>query len=275
MVQVFGTMPLDKTTIFRYSDIHVEVKAGLLKVKTAFKLIFIFLGLLAGTTQNPSWAASVDTSKEMADFQIFRVPSPASELKMLDINGRLIALSDLKGQVVLLNFWRKNCPYCEREKIYLRKVVKSVNSPYLKVICVNFWDSPSSIRNYLGQNRSDLLFAARPDGEKSPIKNEVRGKIMGYHVVNGAGEAIYEIKGFPSTYIIDKQGKVVASHLGMAKWNASAVQKFITALVNDSSHFGNIDYELPQWIDSLLSRSVRLDAGEVVSVDRVGVAKDH
>ncbi len=115
----------------------------------------------------------------------------------------------------------------------------------------------------------------RPDSEQSVIRNEIRGKTMGYYVVNGAGEAIYEIKGFPSTYIIDKQGKVVASHLGMAKWNAIPVQQFITALVNDSSHFGNIDYELPQWIDSLLSRSVRLDTGEAVSRNRVGVAKDH
>ena len=273
-MKMAGTMPLDKTTIFRYSDIHVEVKAGYLQLKTAFKLIFIFLGLLA-TIQNPTWAAPSDSSKAMADFQIFRSPAPASELKMLDMNGRLVTLSDLKGRVVLLNFWRKNCPYCEREKIYLRKVVKLVNSPYLRVVCANFWDSPSSIRNYLGQNQDDLLFAARPDNEQSVIKNEIRGQIMGYYVVNGAGEAIYEIKGFPSTYIIDKQGKVVASHLGMAKWNAIPVQQFITALVNDSSHFGNIDYELPQWIDLLLSRSVRLDAGEAVSGNRVGVAKDH
>ncbi len=160
-MQVAGTMPLDKTIIFRYSDIHVEMKGGLLQLKTASKLVFIFLGLLANTIQPPSWAASLDPSKAMADFQIFRLPAPASELKMLDMNGRLITLSDLKGRVVLLNFWRKNCPYCEREKIYLRKVVKLVNSPYLKVVCANFWDSPSSIRNYLGQNQDDLLFAAQ------------------------------------------------------------------------------------------------------------------
>jgi peroxiredoxin len=250
------------------------VKGGLSKLKTAFKLLFS-LGLFANATLLPTWAASSAPSNAMADFQIFRLPAPANELKMLDLNGRSINLSDMKGRVVLLNFWRKDCPYCEREKVYLRKVIESVNSPYLKVVCANFWDSPSAIRNYLGRNRRDLLFAGRPDNGQSVIKNEVRGRIMGYYVVNGAGEAIYEIKGFPSTYIIDKQGKLVASHLGMAKWNAFPVQRFITALVNDSSGFGDSDYELPQWIDLLLSRSVRLDAGEGVSRNRAEVARDR
>ncbi len=269
-------MPLDKTIIFRYSYIYVAVKGGVAQLRTACKLTFaILMVLLVNTIHPPSWAAPLDSSKAMADFQFFTLPTPAGELKLLDLNGRSISLSDLKGRVVLLNFWRKNCPYCEREKIYLRKMVKLVNSPNLKVVCANLWDSRSSIRNLVGQDQSDLLFAARPDDDQSVIKNEISGKIMGYYVVNGSGEAIYEIKGFPSTYIIDKEGKVVASHVGMAKWSSSPVQRFITVLVNHSSNLGNSDYELPHWIDSLLSRSVRLDAGEVISGDRAGVIKDH
>lgn len=46
---------------------------------------------------------------------------------------------------------------------------------------------------------------------------------MGYYVINESNEAIFEIKGFPSTYVLDKQGKIVAGHTGMVNWNAPTV----------------------------------------------------
>ena len=198
-------------------------------------------------------------------FQIFPNPPSASDFRMGSLDGGVFRLSDLKGSVVLLNFWRKDCRFCAQEKRHLKSMVKQVNRPDLKVLCVNFWDSPAWVR-LQGEPGSGLVYATKPDESQSVLENTVRGRLMGYFVLNDAREAVYEIKGFPSTYVIDKAGRVVASHLGLVDWSTPSVKQWIAGLVGPGEQrrpAGPQEYQLPGWLDGILSRPVDKDYGAV------------
>ncbi|MGO9569038.1 MAG: TlpA family protein disulfide reductase [Desulfomonilaceae bacterium] len=200
-------------------------------------------------------------------FQFFKNPPNANDLKMGTLDGSVLRLSGLKGKVVVLNFWRKDCQYCGMEKGLLKNMLQSMKTDDLKVVCANFWDQPSWVASYGKSNGGDLIIASRPEGSQAVVENVVRGRLMGYYIVNEQKEAIYEIKGFPSSYVINKEGQVVAAHMGLAPWNTPSVRKWLSDLVgmgragtrNDS------EYELPDWLDRLLTnplgRSLRFDRG--------------
>lgn len=188
-------------------------------------------------------------------FQVFRDPPAAGDLKLAGLDGAQFRLSDLKGRVVVLNFWRKDCRFCAQEKRLLKDMLKQVNRPDLKVVCVNLWDSPAWVRGNGEKGGRDLVYATRPDDRPAFLENTVRGRLMGYYVLNEAREAVYEVKGFPSTYVINKEGKVVATHLGMADWTKQSVQQWIAGLIGPTGAVvptGEGNYELPAWLDGLL-----------------------
>ena len=189
-----------------------------------------------------------------ADFQVFKNPPAANNFQMGTLDGKVVNLSDFKGKVVLLNFWRKDCPYCDMEKNHLSAMLKSFNSPDIRVLCANLWDDPSWIKSHATRNAGSFTIVTRADNRKPVVENVVNGRTMGYYVLNGSNEAIYEVKGFPSTYVIDKQGRVVATHMGLAKWSVAPVMQWLAGLLAEPSGASvEPDSDLPAWLHRLLS----------------------
>ncbi|MGB9615796.1 MAG: TlpA family protein disulfide reductase, partial [Desulfomonilaceae bacterium] len=93
--------------------------------------------------------------------------------------------------------------------------------------------SPAWVKSYARSVGQDIVVAAKPPGMQSVIENVLKGRFMGYFILNDAHEAVYEVKGFPSTYVIDRQGFVAASHLGMAQWASRPVENWIRTLLTD------------------------------------------
>jgi len=126
----------------------------------------------------------------------------------------------------------------------------------LKVLCVNLWDNPAWIRRYAEKEAGDFLFTTRRGESASFVANVVKGRTMGYYVVNAAREAVYEIKGFPTTYVIDKDGRVVATHMGLVRWDNPSVIRWLNGLVDSESESEPVlenEYSLPAGLDHLLT----------------------
>jgi len=208
----------------------------------------------------PAWAMAPG-GLEKSDFQFFTNPPPANDLKMGTSEGGILNLSDLKGRVVLLNFWRKDCQYCDLEKGQLKSMLQHVNPADVTVLCVNLWDSPAWVRQYAKKNGHNLNVLSKVEGRQAIVENVVGGRPLGYYVVNDNREAVYEVRGFPSTYVINKEGRVLASHLGLARWNSPPIRNWILELAragtagprNESKTNGEV--ELPAWMDRLLSNA--------------------
>lgn len=209
---------------------------------------------------------------KLADFQIFKNPPIANNLQMGTIDGRVVNLADYKGKVVLLNFWRSNCPYCDMEKRHLSAMMRSFGNSDLAVLCANMWDDPTWVKSYATRSSAPFTFVTRPGNRKSVVENVVNGRTMGYYLVNAANEAIYEVKGFPSTYVIDKQGRVVATHMGLAQWSGPTVMRWLAGLLSESSGTAaEPGSDLPLWLDRLLGGGL----GEKVSERIASFALRH
>ena len=142
---------------------------------------------------NPAPAKAQDRpTPEQATLVKDGQKAPNFEVQMFD--GSTIKLSDLKGKVVLLNFWATWCPPCRAE---LARVEKDI------------------IEKFKGQ---DFVFIPVSRGEKKETVAAFREK-MGYTFPMGLdtdsrvyGE--YAKTYIPRNFLIDKEGKVVKASVG-------------------------------------------------------------
>ncbi|MDB5090102.1 MAG: Peroxiredoxin, partial [Mucilaginibacter sp.] len=103
-----------------------------------------------------------------------------------DIEGYKIRPKDLEGKVVVLNFWFIKCPPCQDE------------IPELNKIALSYANNPN------------IVFIAVALDEKDDLKKFLKDNPFAYHIVDDGREiaSSYEIKTYPTSIILDKEGKV-------------------------------------------------------------------
>jgi len=119
--------------------------------------------------------------------------APAPEFQFINSGGQTLLLSDLKGKVILLNFWSVDCPYCVKEMPLLEQVYKDWQNQGLIVLAINTGETESKVDKFL--SRRGLTFNAILD--------------PGVYV-----STVYEARYLPTTYIIDKTGNIVSGKIG-------------------------------------------------------------
>lgn len=119
--------------------------------------------------------------------------APDFELAALD--GRRIKLSDLKGQPVLVNFWATWCPPCKAEMPLIIDAYRAHQAGGLRVLAIDTTanDNVQDVKNFVAQHQ--MPFDVLLDVDDS---------------VGGGWNTL----GLPSSYFIDKTGKVVSVRVG-------------------------------------------------------------
>jgi cytochrome c biogenesis protein CcmG/thiol:disulfide interchange protein DsbE len=124
-----------------------------------------------------------------------KIGDPAPELILKDLEGNTVKLSDLKGKVVLVDFWATWCQPC------------TIMIPWF----VEF-------QKRYGPQGFAVLGVAMDDEGLSAVKPYVAKSAMNYTVVIGneeAAEAWGGIFGLPTSFVIDRQGRIQAKHIGL------------------------------------------------------------
>jgi peroxiredoxin len=120
---------------------------------------------------------------------------PAANFTLLDSSGAKVTLANLKGKVVLLNFWATWCGPCQIEIPWFVEFNKTYKARGLAVVGVSMDE----------------------DGWKS-VKPYLAAKKIDYPIVVGTedtAKAYGGIDSLPSTFIIDRDGKIAFSHSGL------------------------------------------------------------
>jgi len=121
--------------------------------------------------------------------------SAAPDVTFTTIDGKKIAMADLKGKVVLVNFWATDCPGCVKEMPALVNTYKQYSKKGFEIIAVAMpYDPPAQVLNYTKQKA--LPFPVMHDG-----LSEVTEKFGGINLT-------------PTTYIFDKQGHLLRRTIG-------------------------------------------------------------
>ena len=112
----------------------------------------------------------------------------APDVTFTTLTGKTIQMADLKGKVVLVNFWSTDCLSCVREMPDLVKTYNRYKDKGLEVIAVAmYYDPPAQVLNYATQKA--LPFAVMHDGF-----DEIEKKFHG-------------VSATPTTFIFDKTGQ--------------------------------------------------------------------
>lgn len=121
-----------------------------------------------------------------ARAEIENTPAPEFHLPSLE-DGRPIALSSFRGNVVVLNFWASWCAPCRREAPGLRSVSQRYRDRGVRFLGVNYRDDEAAARAFV-----------REFGLPYPSVSDSSGSLA-YD---------YELIGFPTTFIIDAGGTI-------------------------------------------------------------------
>lgn len=134
----------------------------------------------------------------------------APAMRVQSIDGKVIDLQQQKGKVVFINFWATWCPPCLAE-------LPSINSFYQKE-----------------KNNPDIVFITVDIDNNLPKSTQFMSKkgyaLPVYGMSPGSpGEKLYD-DGIPATYVVDKKGNIVFSHLNRANYDNDQFGQFIAGL---------------------------------------------
>jgi thiol-disulfide isomerase/thioredoxin len=159
-----------------------------------------------------------------------QVGMPAPDIRMKDPGGKEYALSELKGQVVLLDFWASWCGPCRRENPNVVKVYDKYKKDGFTIFSVSL--DGLDPRRSAGMTPDQI--AEANEGQKQRWVDAIAQDQLSwpYHVSeltkwnSTAGQA-YGVTGIPKTFMIDREGKISAVGLRGAAAIESALQQVL------------------------------------------------
>ncbi|HEY4979335.1 MAG TPA: redoxin domain-containing protein [Candidatus Acidoferrum sp.] len=175
-------------------------------------LIVITIAALIGLTLYADRATRLSSNVNVAAHPVAATAgAPAPEIKLKDLNDRDVALADYKGKVVLVNFWATWCDPCRVEIPWLIDMQAKYGAKGFTVIGVAMDDEGKSVvAPFVAKERFDV------DGQQLP---------MSYPILIGnddASDKFGGILGFPTSFIISRDGKQVVRFQGLKSYEEIA-----------------------------------------------------
>jgi len=165
--------------------------------------LFIISGFLAGTLAGLVLLDIIgvldirslfpgSTSESQEGAASYEIGSPAPDFVLEDLSGNPVKLSELKGRLVVLNFWATWCTPCRTEMPEFQEIYQQ-NEQDLVVLGINLEQSPGEIQEFISQLKVTYPILLDTDGLVSRL---------------------YKVIQLPNTYFIDRQGILRVRHIG-------------------------------------------------------------
>jgi cytochrome c biogenesis protein CcmG, thiol:disulfide interchange protein DsbE len=139
---------------------------------------------------------------------VAEVGKPAPDFALIDRTGQVWTLSELRGQVVFVNFWATWCPPCREEMPSMQKLQALLPADRFKMLAILHKDDPKLAD----------IFAKRL-GLTMPILHDQDTRVG----------IQYGLTGVPETFIVDKQGVIRQKFIGPAQWDSP---QFVQMMMN-------------------------------------------
>jgi peroxiredoxin len=135
----------------------------------------------------------------------------AANFTLKNLNGEAVSLASLRGKIVFLNIWATWCAPCREEMPSIQSLYSTfkANKDFV-VLAVSQDTDGGSVRPFVEQNHLRFTVLLDP-------RNEV-------------GER-YEVNGIPETFIIGRDGRIVAHHVGPYDWSNADIREALQELI--------------------------------------------
>jgi len=119
------------------------------------------------------------------------------EIKLKNLDGKPVRLSDFRGKIVFLNFWTTWCFDCRIEMPHMEKLHQKFKNSNFAMVTINLQESASRVKQFFKKLR--LTFTALLDSD-------------------GEIGAQFRITAIPTTFILNKEGIIIGKVMGPRKW---------------------------------------------------------
>ena len=133
-------------------------------------------------------------SKQQEGVQKAIMGKSVGNFSMIDLDGQTIQLSDYQGKYVLINAWATWCPPCRAEMPDLNEFYQEHHDKGFEILAINAGETRDVAAQFADNLGLDFKIVLDSDGK----------------ILNGLG-----ITGFPTSILIDPEGKVAVIHIGM------------------------------------------------------------
>ena len=130
--------------------------------------------------------------------------------QVLDTQGKSWRLDELKGRAVLINFWASWCEPCRAEMPTLQQIADLYGPDKLLVLALNFKEHPNRAIQFAATTGLNLPVLLDPQGQTARA---------------------WGVKVFPTTLLIDRQGRARQRVQGEVDWTGAAAAQMIDALL--------------------------------------------
>lgn len=155
--------------------------------------------VLAAVGVGAVFGSRLGTDPTVVDSPLIGQPAPAVTLPYLEGEGTL-SLSELRGQIVVVNFWASWCVACREEHPALLGVAEQYRDAGVVVVGIDYQDSRDAAVAFL---------------------NEMGRGGDNYHYVTDPGSRAaldFGVFGVPETYVLDRSGTIVAKITGASTY---------------------------------------------------------
>jgi peroxiredoxin len=184
--------------------------------RVGFWAVLIAGSLLAGFLSGTASAESPEVmsllkSLELRGYSAGATPPPFTGPT---IEARQVSMAELRGKVLIVNFWASWCLECRPEMPALERLHREFAPRGLAVVGINAREDREAVRRYAKDLNLTFPLVLDPDGK-----------------INGA----YGVVGLPTTFVIGRDGRAVALAIGPREWASALGRAFIKALLAESS----------------------------------------
>lgn len=175
--------------------------------------ITAFVAVLLGLTFAGPLARG--TAADQSRFIAWKGETPALALK--DLHGKVHALGDYRGKVVLVNFWATWCEPCKDEMPSIVKLKQRFAGQPFEVLVVNYGENPSRVEDFLA--REKLALTALLDPDKAAAK-------------------AWRVRVLPGSFLVGLDGRTRYTVIGEIDWATEAAVRKVQELLSGAPTAG-------------------------------------
>jgi peroxiredoxin len=138
----------------------------------------------------------------------------APDFALPDLEGNVKRLSDFQSKVVLLNFWATWCPPCRAEMPSMETLYQAYRDQGFEILAVS-------------SDRQGAVVV-------QPFMQEYRLSFPALLDMSGRVSGMYGVRSIPTSYLLDRQGRVVSREIGARHWANAEARALITSLLNET-----------------------------------------
>lgn len=124
-------------------------------------------------------------------------PFEAEGFTLENLRGSMMSLRDFRGKVIFLNFWASWCGPCRIEMPAMELLWQVFQDDDFVILAVDVREERDTVSSFIEKN--DYTF---------PVLLDSRGKVAN----------MYDLRAYPTSFLIDREGKVVGKAVGAREW---------------------------------------------------------